>query len=388
MQQDDYQAELQLVQRLYRCPEFFEDSARITGTELHRQQELRKIYSADLVRAGLQLADLRRKAAAKFSQSQAMWFDRIGLQQSSSERLSRWKAKRFQGRVIDACAGIGGDTLALAQTGLVLAVDCHPVRCRFIQWNADAYQVADRMEVVCSDVESLSPGDALLHIDPDQRAGRPGRSLRLEHCRPAYEYLLQCVERYRGGAIKLSPAANFCGKFDNVEIELISDQGECKQAVIWFGALRQQTPWRATALPAGETIAGDPLRVPTVVTPLAEYVFDPDPSVVRAGLVDLLASQQSLTRLDDAEEYLTGLQPVDSALLQGFRVVDALPYREKTIREYFRDSVYGELEIKCRHTPVKIEQLRGKLNLTGDQKGVLMIARLAGKTRALVCTRV
>ena len=48
---------------------------------------------------------------------------------------------------------------------------------------------------------------------------------------------------------------------------------------------------------------------------------------------------------------------------------------------------FGQLEIKCRRIPVSIEGTRRKLSLKGDAAGVLIIARLKGKARALICER-
>ena len=90
-----------------------------------------------------------------------------------------------------------------------------------------------------------------------------------------------------GGAIKLSPASNFGGKFDDVEIELVSLHGECKEATIWFGSLATPGLYRATVLPAGETLAADPLSEFPEQGPLAKYLYDPDPAIVRSGLVDV-----------------------------------------------------------------------------------------------------
>jgi hypothetical protein len=69
-------------------------------------------------------------------------------------------------------------------------------------------------------------------------------------------------------------------------------------------------------------------------------------------------------------------------------VIDVLPYKEKELRKYFRNANFGQLEIKCRHLKVPIEALRKKLQLEGDQPGVLIVAREQGQSRAIICQRV
>lgn len=360
---------------------------------LRLQGQLRAQYEPQLVRLALQLVDCRKRAAARFERSESMWFDRVGLEQASSEIVSRHKARRFEGPTWDLCCGVGGDALALGERGLVIAIDCDAARAQCCRWNAQTYGVDGNVAVVVADVGKLGPLDGLVHIDPDQRAGGRKRSHRIEDSEPGRGYLEELIGRVEGGAIKLSPAANFLGKFMGCEIELISVQRECKQAVIWFGGLAGELPpgqanlFRTTVLPDGATLSGHPLGVPFRLEPIGEFLFDPDPSVVRAGLVDVLAEEQGWWRLDDREEYLSGKSPAECPMAQCFRVVSVTTNRVKAIREAARSAGFGPVEIKCRHVPVDADKLRKKLKLDGDRPGVILVARIGGRTRAVIAER-
>jgi THUMP domain-like len=67
--------------------------------------------------------------------------------------------------------------------------------------------------------------------------------------------------------------------------------------------------------------------------------------------------------------------------------VAQLPNNEREIREYFRGSDVGSLEIKCRRIPIDIEGLRRKLSLSGRGAAVLIFARIEERARAIVCRR-
>ena len=121
------------------------------------------------------------------------------------------------------------------------------------------------------------------------------------------------------------------------------------------------------------------------VGPVGAVLYDPNPAVVRAGLVDLLAEQLGVRRLDSEEEYLSSDVRVDSPFLRAFEILAVLPNNERAIRGYFRTADFGQVEIKCRRLPVQAEAVRRKLPLVGDQPGVLVFARIAGKAKALVC---
>jgi len=262
------------------------------------------------------------------------------------------------------------------------------VACLRTEWNADVYGVASRVSVECFDVAPLDAEGMVIHIDPDRRAQSAGRAVRVEDYVPPLETLQRFAGTARGGAIKVSPASNFGGKFRNVEIELISLHGECKEATIWFGELRGGESWRATVLPSGETIAGEPLDFAAEISPPQLYICDPDPAVVRSGMVDAAAIRLGLARLDAAEEYLTGSAPVATSLVQPFELLAELSNNDTEIRAYFRKSDFGQVEIKCRHVAIDVERIRRRLPLLGTQPAVLIFARLAGKSRALVCRRV
>lgn len=316
-----------------------------------------------------------------------MWLNRVGLEQSTSEAVARHKALRFEGPVYDLCCGIGGDSVALAERCEVTAVDLNLAACLRAEWNAEVYGVGSRVKTLCADVASLTEIAGLVHVDPDRRAGSGGRVSRVEDYEPGLPFLNELMTRCRGGAFKVGPASNFGGKFDGVEIELISLSGECKEATIWFGDLAGKAPFRATALPSGETIAGHPLDASAALAPLGRYLYDPDPAVVRAGMLDLVAERHGLNRLDGAEEYLTGDNLVVSAFVDPFEVLADLPNNESDLRAWLRRSDFGQLEIKCRHIPIQADLLRRRLPLPGDRPGVLIFARCDGKARAIVARR-
>ena len=383
--------ECRLLHELRAAPEIFTRLSELEGTELQRQRRLREEFPEDLVRAAFTLQELRERAKEKFSRAGQMWFDRQGLEQATSELVARHKAQRFSGEVWDLCSGIGGDAIALAERGRVEAFDLNPAACLRTLWNAEAYGVAVQVSVQCRDVEQLfqtkTDWPKLVHLDPDRRAGGRGRSLRIEEGRPGLEFIEQLLETVPGGAVKLSPAANFLGKFPNAEIELVSLYGECKEATVWFGELAAPGQWRATALPANVSLSGHPLDAVCDVGSLGRFLYDPDPAIVRAGLVNLLGEDQSLARLDDAEEYLTAERWCDSPFVRGFEVLANLPNNDRAIRQYFRGANVGEVEIKCRHVPIQAEVVRRKLPLSGSERRVLVFLREQGKTRAVVCRR-
>lgn len=382
--------ESQTILALQNCPEIFAAIGKASETGLKLQTSLRESFSPELVRAALGLWELRLRAKRKFTLGDQMWFDRKGFEQSTPELVARHKAARFHGApgfVYDLCSGIGSDSIALAaENGNVVSVDLLPAAGLRTDLNAQLYQVGERIQTWAIDVRTVGQGEHWVHIDPDRRTNQ-NRAVRLEDYEPALDFLQELTETAPAGALKLSPASNFGGKFRDCEIELISLYGECKEATVWFGELAGEYDWRATLLPSGATLSANPWEHYPRVRSIQEFIYDPDPAVVRAGLIDALVDQLDLARLDDAEEYLTSEVMVDSPFITPFLVLAELPNNSKEIRNYFRKHPVGEVEIKCRHVPTNAEQMRKKLSLNGTGKLTLFIARLQGKTRAIIAKR-
>ena len=146
--------------------------------------------------------------------------------------------------------------------------------------------------------------------------------------------------------------------------------------------------FRATVLPAGESIAGDPLSAwSTMAAAPGRFVFDPDPAVVRSGLIDAVCERLRLERLDAEEEYLTSDVSPDSAYVTGFEVEVVLPNNRKQLRQYLRCARGCRYEIKCRRIPVDATSLLKKLPVGDGPVKVVFFLRVQGKARIVVARR-
>ena len=292
-----------------------------------------------------------------------MWFEPTGLEQATAEPVARHKARRFSGLVVDLCSGIGGDALALAAHGSVLAVDRDQGMCRRARWNASVYDVGERVAAVRGRAEGFPiPKAAWVHIDPDRRAQSSRRARDLRLYAPGLDFLHSLPARARGGALKLGPASDFATHFSapTWEVEIISLSGECKEATVWFGEL-VSCGRRATVLPANAswTDRDGPTTAGVGAGPLSAWVYDPDPALVRSGLLDSVAAAHGLGRCAAGVDFLTGPERIDSPYLAGFEVVEeVLPFDLKTLRRLVAGRGLGPLEIKVKGLDIRPEGLR------------------------------
>ena len=357
----------------------------------------RKTVSPARVSAAARLYQGRARAALKFEHGAKLWVEATAIEQATSELVARHKAARFAGcpLVVDLCAGIGGDSLALAAGSNVLAVDLDQGMCRRLLYNACVYGVADRVLPV------LRPRREFCLTARCVAASRSGSAGQGDHCvrvcstttLPGPDFWKRAITRVDAGAIKLGPASDFARHFTafehEVEIEIISLQGECKEATVWFGALARCRR-RATRLP--ENVTWTDREGPTgrwaEVQPLGDLIFDPDPALLRAGLLDGFALEHGLARVADGVDYLTGPLVSSTPFLTAFHVVDVLPFDLKRLKKRIADHDIGTLEIKVRGVDVDPETLRRGLRLTGSRSGsVLVFGGGNGPVRAVLAQR-
>lgn len=354
-------------------------------------ERLRDTYGASQARAALALVAGRIAAASKFTDAARLTLDREAAEQATSEVVARWTAQRFAGArlVADLGCGAGGDALALAEVAPVLAVDRDPARVAMTRANAAARGLSARLEVREGDVSDALPANVdAVWLDPSRRDGS-GRTLDPGAWSPPLPEALRIASTVPRAGIKAAPGLDLLHVPEDCEVEFISHRGGLVEAVLWSGEA-VSAPRRATVLPQAVSIAGAPDTGATPVRLPGRYLFDLDPSVGRASLVDVVAPAIEAWRLDERTAYLSGDTPITSPFARRFRVLESMPFAERRLRDVVRTQGASRVEVMRRASPVDTNALERRLNasLSGDGP-VLTVAltRVGGVHTALVCAR-
>jgi hypothetical protein len=353
----------------------------------------RRNASAERVAAALRIASGRRKGAAKFANADLLWLDPAGIEQATAEPVARHKAARFAGRrVIDLCSGVGGDSLAMAASGArVIAVDLDLGMCRRLRWNARVEGCEDCLLPVRGRAEDFAiASGALVHIDPDRRASLGRRARSVADYAPGLDTLKRIARETAGGAIKLGPASDFDAHFADpgLEIELISLNGECKEATVWLGE-SASCRRRATTLPDGATWTdrdGAPGDLPEQAHP-ARFVAAVDPALSRSGLAPRFAVVQGLSQVALQGNLLTADRVVEHPFLTWFKVRDVLPLDRRSLKSRVQADGMGPLEIKVFGVRVAPELLRKELQPPGFLSTTLILYPEGNSVRVIIADR-
>lgn len=366
------------------------DAAALAPTDatfLACYEALRKRHAPALAKAAVETALLRLKARVKFADADRMYFTREALEQATSDVVARHRARRFApyGRVADLCCGIGGDALALAAAGIpVEAVDSDPLRAAMAEANAAA--LGRNVRVHVGDALTLPLDVRAAFADPARRAdGR--RYLNPEDYAPPLSALRARFPANFPLAVKAAPGVAQADIRElDTEVEFVSLGGELKECVLWFGPLRTAAR-RATVLPTGDTLSADTPADPLPHGEVGAFIYDPDPAIVRAGLVHDLAERLGARPIDPQVSLLTSDTHAPTPFATAFAVEHVAPFNAKLLRDYLRRPAVGRVTIVKRGSPADADDLQRKLKLDGPHHRTLLLTHTDGWHAMIVCER-
>ncbi|MFI1578255.1 methyltransferase domain-containing protein [Embleya sp. NPDC020630] len=356
--------------------------------ELSLATRLRREHPPELIAAALTQTRLRQRGRAKFgADADRMFFTSNGLEQSTRTSVADHRAARLAAagvrRAIDLCCGIGGDALALARAGVAVhAVDLDPATCAVARANAEALGLADLLTVECADATEVDPSgyDAAL-IDPARRTAR-GRTFDPESYAPPFSFLTTLAARVPAGAAKVAPGIPHEIVPAGMEAEWVSDRGDVKEAVLWWGGLAR-AGLRATLLPGGAELASGVVRR-APVGPMRRYLYEPDGAVIRAHLVSEVGELVDGNLVDETIAYLTSDRLVHTAFASVYEITDVLPFNLKRLKALVRERGVGTLTVKKRGSAVEPEEVRRRVRPTGPNAATVLLTRVAGAPTMLI----
>ena len=356
-----------------------------TVTSLRKQG-----LDAELVAQLVTQLRLRFRAKSKFGEfATQMLFTEAGLEQASRLAVAAHHADRFLKHgitsVTDLGCGIGADSLAFATMGLrVVSVEKDPETAALAAFNLAPFENA---KVELGDAQEFNPDTQALWFDPARRNLETKTESRQMVSPSDFSPDLDWVfsqARLKPTGVKLGPAFPHELIPEDCEAQWVSHQGDLVELSLWFGTLGKSG---RSALMLGETshqLSAEEVEL-APVGELSAYLFEPDPSLIRSGLMGNLANQLGLWSISPGIAYLSGSEVVSSPWLKTYEVLDVLPLDEKRLAAWCRDNDIGIVEIKKRGVDITPEALRPKLKLKGAGAVTMVLTKVGDARRALIC---
>lgn len=345
---------------------------------------LRKTFSPEQASVLLETARLRRRAVTKFGEAAAqMVFTADALEQASHVSVvTHCRQARFS-QVLDLCCGIGTDSLGFArQPATVEGVDLDAVRVAMARLNSAALGLPATFTV--GDATAARGFDGTIFFDPARRDD----GKRIYHVEQ-YQPPLSTLRQWQAPEIivKLSPGVDLSElEAYPGRVSFISVNGDLKEALLTLAA--DETPQREALVIGGDTLhryqsAG--AFDPSPITPPLAWFLEPDPAIIRAGLVRDLALTVGAQQMDPQIAYLTSEQPIVHPALRQWRILDWMPFHVKKLRAYLRERHIGTVTVKKRASPLTPEALLAQLKPQGSNACVVVLTRYRNDPIMVVC---
>lgn len=358
----------------------------------------------------LQQIEGRERTADKlptFASIPDWWYPvRLSCEQCSSELTARYKASLLsplalgegkEERFLDLTGGYGVDTYFLSEQFIHTDyVEQNEELCRIAAHNFALSQKSkvERQKLsiaihntTAEDFLLSSPcgeaGWGLIFLDPARRDSHGSKVFRIEDCTPnVVELLPTLLAHSKRLLIKLSPMLDLTQAVTslsqvNWDIHIVAIKNEVKEVLLLSGGTGQITTINLAQKDQAfvftreeEQHCGLDIRDGK----LANYLYEPNAAILKAGAYKLVAQRFGLHKLD-----------VNTHLYTSRQFIENFPGRVWRITE---KQNLKQANVLTRNYPLTPEQLKKKLHLRDGGTAFVIGCRVAGKPTLLYAERV
>lgn len=357
-------------------------------------QRLRRRFTPEQAGALLETARLRQRAVAKLGEdAHALLLTADALEQASHPATCHYRARTLpEGTrtLLDLCCSVGVDGFAYARAGLeVLGLDIDVVRVAMAQHNAATLGMTNVRFAVADVTQSVPTGYDALFFDPARRS-EGKRIFDVAHYQPPLTHLKAWDAPYKcaklAPSVELAQLAGYHG-----EVAFLSYGGELKEAVLTIGETAHAGTLGAVLLTDDAAhvwhnpAPNDTLTQPIAINAPRGWLCEPDPAILRAGLVRPLAELLGGALMDETIAYFCTPDAPDSVWVRAWQVLEVMPFNVKALRAYLRAHNVGRVTVKKRGSPLTPETLIPQLKLKGDHERVLVLTRHIATPIVMIC---
>ncbi len=303
-----------------------------------------------------------------------------GLQLSTPEIVAEYIAKRLKtGIIADLGCGIGGQVILFArECRKVYAVERNPEKLEYAKKNCELYGVKN-VEFILGDALSESVkervSDAnIIFSDPARPLSEKERTL--ENLEPPITEILKLYSDIIPDLAFHAPPQMPPSRINlDCEREYLSLNGQLNRLTLYFGSLKQCE--RSAAVLPGEACLCSSDAGAIKTGDLKDYVYEPEPSVVKAELLNELAHEVAekggeifFYKSDSKRTLLTSSKLIGSPFFKdAYRVVGRTEMDVSMIKEMFKSERAGKVVLRFDIEPERYWDVRKKLEwgLSGNR---------------------
>lgn len=366
---------------------------------LKTRDTLQKKVDAETARALLDVAECQLRFSEKFEHAETWLLSREAAEQATRSTIAAWRATYLKLRLphsthlTEIGTGIGGDSVYLAREFVLQGYERDPARALLARQNVSKLSPEAASVEIHSKLASASElsGD-ILFVDPARRLG--GRKFHPEDWDPPLSSLT-ALTGFRSVVIKTAPGLQLDVVPEGFEVHFLSHQGDLKEAMLLrtesLGSPRHAWLW-AKGQPVPLHLHGEPLPARTRSPEVGEYLLNPDPALLRSGLLEQFCSPLGAGIVHPKIAYVSSPLPCITPWADSFRVLDVAPLKWKPLNDSLSRTGWGDFEYLGRGVPFSQAEVLAKLGKTkkkmdGTKRGSLIIYRDVDDYRVVLAER-
>ena len=326
-------------------------------------------------------------------------FTKRAAEQCSSEFTANYKADLVSGeRFVDLTAGLGIDFYFMYQNF---------EECYYCEQDPDLFEISSyNFEKLMVNAElSCSSGINFIkkfkdhyfdciYLDPDRRPEEKKR-ISLSAYEPNVKEIISLLMKKASKVlIKLSPMLDihYLRKQlkDLREIHVISVDNECKELLAIFypdeGQEFKMTSVSINSKKNAEFILSkreaevyNRITSPKVLN----YFYDPDLALLKSRLTEKFAYKNDILFLNNISDYLCSDKLIRDFPGRAFKVIDVIPYKKKTLKNYLQINRIRKANVAKRGFPDSVDFIRKIYQIKDGGQSYLFFTELEDKS--LVC---
>ncbi len=308
-----------------------------------------------------------------------LYGDKESLRFATPEPIARYRAQRLKCKTLaDISCGIGGQTVFFAQQcEFVYALEIDPRKIEYSKQNCKIYGI-DNVKFICGDaldpkiIKQISVVDVVFS-DPFRPAEEDERHVSsLEPGIP--NVLFAYMKKTNNFSFEVPPQISPDRIPFDCEKEYIALDGQLNRLTLYFGRLKQYDRI-AVALPSGERFVsknGSLLQIRETER-MKLYAYEPEPSVVAAGLLPELMESMiqiagpimgtlGLFKVDKKRLLLTSDTLVKQSMIKKYYLVlKVCPFDPIEINKFLKDKNVGIVVLRAGLNPEDYWKVRKEL---------------------------
>ena len=340
---------------------------------------------------------IEKKLPTWFNEKKICYPPKLNMEQTSSEKTARYKAKLVEGKTLADCTGgFGVDTFYFATK--FDAVTHYETNAALSQMAAHNFKILGGTNITCVNRDGIGALENtfydVIFVDPSRRNSSKGKVFYLNDCEPNVPANLDVLMSHCDTLLlKTSPMLDISVGLEELanvsEIHVVAVKNEVKE-LLWLLDKKSDSTVKIVAVNhnsdglqqfsfnLGET--ND-----TVYGPPSRFLYEPNAALLKAGAFQYISEAFRLKKLHKHSHLFTS-DALREFPGRRFAIEKIIPYNKKEMR---RGITFDTANITTRNFPESVSTLRKKWKLKEGGNRYLFFTTLENEDKImLICAKV